>query len=214
MKHTLIFDLDGTLLDSIEDIGIGMNKVLKARGYKEFEMKRYKEFVGGGVDFLVRNVMKALQTEFDIKQISREFIEVYETALHDNTKPYEGINELLQNLKGQNLGVLSNKPHELTRGYISKFFGDAGFTQVYGQRENEPKKPDPKVARDIAKSFDVKCENVYFIGDSDVDMKTAKNANMKAIGVLWGFRNEKELRENGADFIVAHPREILEILGK
>lgn len=212
MKKTLIFDLDGTLLDSLKDIALGMNRVLSEFGFDEFRIERYRYFVGGGVDVLSKNVLSALDVEFDFKILSKRFKEVYESALHANTKPYDGIEELLANLKGENLAILSNKPHEITKLYAQKFFSNYGFGQVYGQRENIPKKPNPNTAKEIALKFNAKCEDVYFIGDTKVDMQTAKNANMKSIGVLWGFRDEKELRENGADFIVSHPKEIADIL--
>ena len=111
-----------------------------------------------------------------------------------------------------NLAVLSNKPHEFTVSYVNHFFKDYDFKEVHGQKEDVPKKPDPKAAIDIVKCLDSSCEKSYFIGDTKIDMQTAKSANMTAIGVLWGFRDEKELRDFGADFIVSNPLEILKII--
>lgn len=214
MKKTLIFDLDGTLLDSLEDIAINMNKVLNRLGYEGFEVKNYKRFVGGGIDILASNVIKTLQADINIKELSYAFKAQYETSLHDNTKPYGGINELLEalSIKGHNLAVLSNKPHDLTCAYVKKFFSSYNFTQVFGQRDEVPKKPNPQVALSIAKEFGVACEECFFVGDTKVDMQTACNASMKAIGVSWGFRKVEELRRNGAYGIVSHPKEILEFV--
>lgn len=208
---TLIFDLDGTLLDSLLDIALSMNELLEELGFRKFDVQKYKNFVGGGIEILAKNVLKELNSEYDFKLLSKQFKQKYEQSLHVNTKPYENIYELLKLVNKHNLAVLSNKPHELTKAYVKKFFSEFNFTQVYGQRENFAKKPDPKVALSIAQKY--KQSEVFFIGDTKVDMQTAKNANFIAIGVLWGFRNEIELRENGADFIVSNPLEIAKIVG-
>ncbi len=110
------------------------------------------------------------------------------------------------------MAVLSNKPHEFTVSYVNHFFKNYNFKEIHGQKKDVPKKPDPKAALDIVKCLDSSCENTYFIGDTKIDMQTAKSANMTAIGVLWGFRDEKELRDFGADFIVSNPLEILKII--
>ncbi len=216
MKKTLIFDLDGTLLDSIKDIAIAMNEALKVLGYEAIETSKYNYFVGEGVDVLVVNVVKHLNKNIDKQVLLEKFVELYENKLHKNTFPYEGICELLEELnkKGYNLAVLSNKPHELTKIYVEHFFGKYNFKQVFGQREGVAKKPDANTALFIAKELGVDVKECFFIGDTKVDMLTAKNASMKSIGVLWGFRDEKELKEHGADFIVSHPKEILSIISK
>lgn len=211
MKKTIIFDLDGTLLDSLEDIAIKMNEVLAEFGFNKFDIDRYRYFVGGGVDILSKNVIKALDVEFDFVLLSKRFKEVYENRLHVNTKPYEGINELLRELKPYNLAVLSNKPHEITNRYVREFFPNT-FAQVFGQREHIPKKPNPVGIESIIKDFGVTCKDVIFVGDAKIDMQTATNANVKSIGVLWGFRDKKELVENNATYIVSKPSEILDIV--
>ncbi len=211
-KTTLIFDLDGTLLNSIDDIAICMNEVLKSLNLKTYEIEEYKYFVGYGVDVLVDNVLKN-NLEFK-NEVAKKFKALYDDNLHKNTKPYDGIFELLDELKklNFNLAVLSNKPDNMTKAYVKEIFKDYPFVEIHGQKENFPKKPDPTQALNIALSLNVDSKDVYFIGDTKVDMQTAKSANMKAIGVLWGFRDEKELKEFGADFIVKHPLEILEIV--
>ncbi|MDY3200078.1 MAG: HAD family hydrolase [Arcobacter sp.] len=214
-KKTIIFDLDGTLLDSIEDIAISMNKVLKELNLPIHKIEDYKYFVGSGVDVLVENALKESSQDMK-KEVSTRFKKEYDQKLHENTKPYEGIYELLDELKklDYNLAVLSNKPHDFTVQYVDYLFKDYGFKEVHGQKVEVPRKPDPIGAINIAKALNIPCEEIFFVGDTLVDMKTAKSAGMKAIGVLWGFRDEKELNENGADFIVKHPLDILEIVKK
>lgn len=214
-KKTIIFDLDGTLLDSIEDIAISMNKVLKELNLPIHKIEDYKYFVGSGVDVLVENALKESSQDMK-KEVSARFKKEYDQKLHENTKPYEGIYELLDELKklDYNLAVLSNKPHDFTVQYVDYLFKDYGFKEVHGQKVEVPRKPDPIGAINIAKALNIPCEEIFFVGDTLVDMKTAKSAGMKAIGVLWGFRDEKELNENGADFIVKHPLDILEIVKK
>ena len=213
MKKTVIFDLDGTLLDSIEDIASSMNKVLESLQLPTHKIEDYKHFVGGGVDILVENALSNQSKEIKYEVIKRFKIE-YDGKLHSKTLPYDGIYELLDELKKLdiNLAVLSNKPHEFTVSYVNHFFKNYNFKQIHGQKKDVPKKPDPKAALDIVKCLDSSCENTYFIGDTKIDMQTAKSANMTAIGVLWGFRDEKELRDFGADFIVSNPIEILKII--
>lgn len=213
MKKTVIFDLDGTLLDSIEDIASSMNKVLESLQLPTHKIEDYKHFVGGGVDILVENALNNQSKEIKDEVIKRFKIE-YDGKLHSKTLPYDGIYELLDELKKLdiNLAVLSNKPHEFTVSYVNHFFKNYNFKEIHGQKKDVPKKPDPKAALDIVKCLDSSCENTYFIGDTKIDMQTAKSANMTAIGVLWGFRDEKELRDFGADFIVSNPLELLKII--
>ena len=213
MKKTVIFDLDGTLLDSIEDIASSMNKVLESLQLPTHKIEDYKYFVGGGVDILVENALNNQSKEIKDEVIKRFKIE-YDGKLHSKTLPYDGIYDLLDELKKLdiNLAVLSNKPHEFTVSYVNHFFKNYNFKEIHGQKKDVPKKPDPKAALDIVKCLDSSCENTYFIGDTKIDMQTAKSANMTAIGVLWGFRDEKELRDFGADFIVSNPLEILKII--
>ncbi|WP_418184782.1 HAD family hydrolase [Aliarcobacter vitoriensis] len=212
-KKTIIFDLDGTLLDSIEDIAISMNKVLESLNLQTHSIEDYKYFVGGGVDILVENALGNQTNQIKDEVIKRFKVE-YDGKMHSKTLPYQGIYELLNELKKLdcNLAVLSNKPHEFTVTYVNHFFKDYGFKEIHGQKQNVPKKPNPKAAIDIAQALNTPCENIFFVGDTKVDMQTAKNAGMIAIGVLWGFRDEKELSEFGADFIVKTPLEIVDII--
>ena len=212
-KKAIIFDLDGTLIDSIIDIALCANIVLKEFNLPTHEIDAYRNFVGGGALFLIENCMPKNSSKQQISEVLERFKIVYDNEEHDNTKPYEGIYDLLKSLIKQNIkvGVLSNKPHYFTCKYIEEFFKDLELDEIHGQKEKIPRKPHPIGAIEIANSFNISCENIFFVGDSDVDMKTAKNANMKAVGVEWGFRGPKELIENGADYIVKTPKDILEL---
>lgn len=152
MKKTVIFDLDGTLLDSIEDIASSMNKVLESLQLPTHKIEDYKHFVGGGVDILVENALSNQSKEIKDEVIKRFKIE-YDGKLHSKTLPYDGIYELLDELKKLdiNLAVLSNKPHEFTVSYVNHFFKNYNFKEIHGQKKDVPKKPDPKAALDIIK---------------------------------------------------------------
>lgn len=213
-EKAIIFDLDGTLINSLTDIALCANKVLEKFNMPTHEIEDYKNFVGGGALFLMENCSAKNSTKDEVYELFESFKAIYDTAIYENTKPYDGIYELLDKLleKNYKIGVLSNKPHEFTLKYVDKFFAKYKFQEVHGQKENIPKKPDPIAAINIAKAFDVDCENIIFVGDTGVDMKTAKSAKMKAIGVAWGFRGTKELLKNGADHIVQTPQDILQLL--
>ena len=194
MKKTVIFDLDGTLLDSIEDIASSMNKVLESLKLPIHKIEDYKYFVGGGVvlDIYAKSIVQvenALNNHSkEIKdEVTKRFKVEYDGKLHSKTLPYDGIYDLLDELKKLdiNLAVLSNKPHEFTVSYVNHFFKDYDFKEVHGQKEDVPKKPDPIAAIAIANSFNTPCEETYFVGDTMVDMQTAVNAKM--IGISNGY---------------------------
>lgn len=212
-KKTLIFDLDGTLIDSIQDIALCMNKVLESLNLPIYKIEDYKYFVGGGIDILIENALKNEGKNIK-EEATKRFKKEYDEKLHFNTKPYEGIYEMLDELKNLdcNLAVLSNKPHNLTVSYVEHFFKAYNFKEIHGQKDKIAKKPNPQAAINIANTFNVPCEEIYFVGDTKIDMQTAKNAKMKAIGVLWGFRDEKELKDFGADFIARKPLDIIKYL--
>ncbi len=215
-NKAIIFDLDGTLIDSLEDIAVCMNQVLKELNLPIHKIEDYKYFVGGGISILVdnaldKNVSKELKDE-----VTSRFKVIYDQKLHEKTLPYEGIYELLDELVKLDfkIGILSNKPHEFTFEYAKNLFSKYNIQEIHGQKKEVPKKPDPIAAIEIAQRFDIACEETYFVGDTMVDMQTAVNAKMIGIGVLWGFRDEEELMSNGATFVVKHPLDILEIVNK
>jgi len=214
-NNGFIFDLDGTLIDSLTDIALCSNIVLKEFNLPTHEIATYKYFVGGGAEVLVNNAVPKDSTEELNRKVLERFKEVYDQELHDNTKPYDGIYDLLDLLHENEIkvAVLSNKPHEFTIKYVDEFFPKySNILEVHGSKEHVPKKPHPSAAIEIANALNLACENIYFVGDSDVDMQTAKNSNMKAVGVSWGFRGPKELIENGADHIVETPVDIFRLL--
>jgi len=214
-NNALIFDLDGTLINSLEDIAICSNIVLKEFNLPEHPLENYKYFVGGGAEVLVNNAIPKDSTKELNERVLERFKEVYDSELHLNTKPYDGVYELLDLLHNNNIkvAVLSNKPHEFTIKYVDEFFPKyTNILEVHGSKKDTPKKPNPLAAIQIANALKIECENIYFVGDSDVDMQTAKNSNMKAVGVSWGFRGPKELIENGADHIVETPVDIFNLL--
>ncbi len=214
-KKTVIFDLDGTLIDSLEDIAVCMNQVLEELNLPTHKIDDYKYFVGGGISILVDNALTGYSQ--DIKEeVTKRFKIIYDQKLHLKTKAYDGIYELLDELVKLdcNIGILSNKPHEFTIAYANSLFPKYNIKEVHGQKSDIPKKPDPIAAIKIANSFNTPCKEVYFVGDTMVDMQTAVNAKMIGVGVLWGFRDEKELLGNGATFIIKHPLDLLKIITK
>ena len=217
MKNkAIIFDLDGTLIDSLEDIAVCMNQVLEELNLPSHKIDDYKYFVGGGISILVDNALDKNTSEETKELVTEKFKIVYDQKLHAKTLPYDGIYDLLDELKRLDfkIGILSNKPHEFTIAYAKNLFSKYDMKEVHGQKSHIAKKPDPIAAIQIAQSFDVPCEEVYFVGDTMVDMQTAVNAKMIGIGVLWGFRDEEELMSNGATFVVKHPLDILDIVNK
>ena len=211
MKKLAIFDLDGTLLNTIEDLGHAANHALQAHGYPTHSIASYPFFVGNGVRRLIERVLpEDARTEATIDRLLVTFKEYYNDHNTDYTKPYEGIPELLSLLssRGVAIAVASNKYQAATEKLISHFFPTLSFIAVEGHKEGVPVKPDPSIVFEIlAKAKTPKADTIY-IGDSGVDMETARRACVDSVGVTWGFRPEKELVENHADTIVNSPGDI------
>ena len=215
MKKLAIFDLDGTPLNTIEDLGHAANHALQAHGYPTHSIASYPFFVGNGVRRLIERVLpEDARTEATIDRMLVTFKEYYNDHNTDFTKPYEGIPELLCHLssRGVAIAVASNKYQAATGKLISHFFPTLHFVAVEGQKEGVPVKPDPSIVFEIlAKAKTPKADTIY-IGDSGVDMETARRACVDSIGVTWGFRPEKELVENHADTIVNRPDDIAKLI--
>ena len=217
MKKLVIFDLDGTLLNTIEDLGNAANYALSQNGYPTHSLASYPFFVGNGVRNLIRKALPDdMRTDSIIESLLKDFKEYYNEHNTDCTKPYDGIEELLRNLQdnGVKMAVASNKYQQATEKIIASYFGDIDFVAVYGQRDGVNVKPDPSVVFSILSDAKVPKSEVLYVGDSGVDMETARRACVDSVGVTWGFRSEKELNEYHADMIVNKASDIFDIVMK
>ena len=217
MKKLVIFDLDGTLLNTIEDLGNAANYALSLNGYPTHSLASYPFFVGNGVRNLIRKALPDdMRTDSIIESLLKDFKEYYNEHNTDCTKPYDGIEELLRNLQdnGVKIAVASNKYQQATEKIIAHYFGDIDFVAVYGQREGVNVKPDPSVVFSILSDAKVPKSEVLYVGDSGVDMETARRACVDSVGVTWGFRSEKELNEYHADMIVNKASDIFDLVMK
>ena len=213
MAFGIIFDLDGTLADTMDDLKTAVNSTLSILGYEQRAKFELLNFINNGSRELIRRSLPtAVQTEdFIIDSALEIYGQEYEKCFCEKTRAYTGIYETLQALKAEKfkLGVLSNKPDKFVKVIISKLFGADTFDFALGQ-SSFPHKPDPTSALYVAKMIGVKPSKCVFVGDSDVDMKTAANAGMRSIGVSWGYRNVDLLTETGANYIADTPAEIIE----
>ena len=211
----VIFDLDGTLLDTLEDIAGAMNRVLEKRGFPRHEIDAYRHFVGDGVYMLASRVLPEEKRDREtVTDVVKAYREAYGTNWKQKTVPYEGVPQMLDGLTERqlHLAVLSNKPDDVTKKCVTELLSKWEFLVVLGYREGAAPKPDPAGALQIAARFDLKPENILFLGDTSVDMKTAVGAGMYPVGALWGFRSLEELMESGAQKVIEQPQEILTIL--
>lgn len=212
MIQAVLFDLDGTLTNTLGDISAAMNRALRLHGLPEFDVDDYRYLVGDGAKKLAE---RAVRSRLDMSEtIRQEYQQYYEKHTADTTRPYDGIPELLRALCGLGLKVcvFSNKPHADTCGVVQHFFPDIPFAAVRGQMEGTPVKPDPAGALAVAAEIGIAPEAFIYLGDTGVDMACARRAGMHPVGVLWGFREAEELKAHGAEILVAHPLDILEKL--
>ncbi|KAF2334457.1 HAD family hydrolase [Flavobacterium daemonense] len=215
MKYKgIIFDLDGTLVDSLHDISDAMNTVLESLNYPTHSYDTYQYFIGSGLRNLVSKALPATNnSEEQIEICFNLMINEYRKICTLKTKPYNGIIDLLDNLSSQNIkmAVFSNKADELTKKIASELFPDY-FDTAIGLSTEALKKPNPFEAIEISKNWNIKPEEILFVGDSDIDMQTALNANMLPVGVSWGYRTEDELKTSGAKIVINNASELIEIL--
>ncbi|HIV67998.1 MAG TPA: HAD family hydrolase [Candidatus Butyricicoccus stercorigallinarum] len=213
MKTAIIFDLDGTLLDTLGDLRDAANDALRRRGLPLRTTEEIRRFVGNGVRNLMRRCLPAGSPDEEIDAALADFKAYYAAHLCDTTAPYDGIPELLTVLRkrGIKVGVLSNKLDSATQQLIRHYF--YGKVDVaFGEHSGVPRKPDPTSCRMVMEQLGVRPEEVLYVGDSGVDMRTARNAGLTAVGVTWGFRSRSELIDNGADLLADLPVQILMML--
>ncbi len=208
----IIFDLDGTLLDTLEDLADAANATLARFGFPGHATADYRYFVGEGLMTLIERILpEGNRSQQEIAACMDTFLQLYGQSWDLRSRPYAGTMEMLRQLHqaGLKLAVLSNKPHAFTRLCVHRFFAANTFDFVYGQREGVPKKPDPAGAREIAALMQLDPQQILYVGDSGTDMQTGNGAGMFTMGVLWGFRERQELEKNKAGEIINHPSEIV-----
>ena len=212
MPHrAIIFDLDGTLLDTLQDLCDATNRVLAARGFPPHPRDAYRYFVGDGPHMLVaRALPEGARDEETVAEVVSAFRADYGENWAVRTRPYDGVPEMLDALtaRGVPMAVLSNKPHENTQKCVGTLLRKWRFVSVIGQSDDIPPKPDPKGALYTAKVLAVPPSELLYVGDTNTDMQTARNTGMFAVGVLWGFRDREELETSGANVILAQPGEL------
>jgi phosphoglycolate phosphatase len=211
--HGVIFDLDGTLVDTLGDIADSVNHVLASLSLPSHPIEAYRFMVGNGSRMLITRALgperqQLFETVLKLQQ------DYYPRHMCDHSRPYPGIAAMLSELqsRGIKLAVLSNKPHEHTRQMIEKLFGMDLFDAVIGQRPDIPLKPDPASALEIAKMLGLEPSQLAMVGDTAMDMQTGRKAGMATVGVTWGFRDRRELIDNGGEHIIDEPRQLIELL--
>lgn len=216
MKAAVVFDLDGTLSDSIHSIKYCADQAVADFGYGPFSEQQYKYFVGDGAANLIKRALAAGgDTEgIHFEEAFLKYREIFRENCMYQVKPYEGIRELLRALKEKNvrIAVLSNKPHAETVNVIETLFGRDYFDVIQGQKENVAIKPSPEGVFQILEQLGLTADDILYLGDTSTDMKTGKSAGAFTVGALWGFREREELEENHADAIIDYPLELLNFL--
>ena len=216
MKYDLIiFDMDGTILNTLEDLKNSLNYVLQQAGYQTRTLEEVRTFVGNGIRKTIERALPSDIEEEKIDELFSLFMDYYAIHNTDNTKPYTGVIDLLKELKhlGYKTAVVSNKQDSAVKSLCKKFFTGL-FDVEIGEKENIAKKPDPDEVNEVLKILNIDRTKSIYIGDSEVDIQTAQNSKMKSIIVDWGFRDRKFLYEHGAEVIVSNPSEILDIINK
>ena len=216
--QAVLFDLDGTLLDTLADLAEASNRVLAGRGLKPYPVEDYRYFVGNGVRHLLECILPRplREKEEEIEAAIAAFQQEYAKNWQEHTKAYQGIAELLDYLSanGYRLAVLSNKPQHFTELCVHTLLADWHFDSVLGQREGIPRKPHPAGALETARVLGLPPSAILYAGDTGVDMRTAQQAGMDAVGVLWGFRDAEELRATGAELLAQTPQELIRFLAE
>jgi phosphoglycolate phosphatase len=211
----VLFDLDGTLLDTLDDIADASNAVLLRHGFPAHPVSRYRYFVGeGAMNLIIRTLPESARTEDTVRRLYEEFRAEYAKNWNAKTRPYRGVPELLDALveRSVKIAVLSNKPDDFTQKCVGELLGAWAFNAVLGHRDGVPAKPDPNGAIDLAKTLSVSPARILYLGDSSIDMETALAAGMFPVGALWGFRTREELETSGACAVIGKPQDLLALL--
>ena len=216
MRKAVIFDLDGTLLDTLTDIMESVNQVLGSYGFPEHNLQAYKYFIGQGIEVLTRRAFPDSVQGDDFEKYLAEVKRVYSERQTLRTRPYEGVEDMLRQLNAMNISIniLSNKPHEFAVPTVRHFFPDIRFDYVLGSRENVPRKPAPDAVFEILQGIGLTAAECLYVGDTVTDMLTAVAAGLDPVGVSWGFRTVDELQNAGAKWIIDHPKELIPLLNK
>jgi len=215
MTKLIIFDLDGTLLNTIEDLANSVNYALELHKFPTYPIDAFRFMVGNGINKLIERALPEKHRNADmVSMLKVDFIRFYFSHVDEFTKPYEGISDLIKKLyaEGFKIAVASNKVHNATVELIERFFPDIEFTAVFGQREGYPVKPNPGILEEIIEIAGIEKSEVLYVGDSGVDVATAYNAKVPFAGVLWGFRPQKELEEVGARIFVGNTEELYKLI--
>lgn len=216
MYKACIFDLDGTLTDTLESLTYSVNETLKELDLPGITHEECRAFVGNGARVLIEKALAAAGDEAlsYVEEAMQAYGRIFKQNCTYQVAPYDGIVDMLHDLKasGVKLAVLSNKPHLQTRDVVAAFFEEDLFDWVQGQQEGIPRKPDPTAACQIAERLGVACEECVYVGDSDVDMETGNAAGMESVGVTWGFRSKQILKAHGAKHLIDQPKELLSII--
>lgn len=214
MKYKLaVFDMDGTTLNTLEDLAGSLNYALRQFGFPERTVDEVRSFVGNGVRLLVERGVPEGCSDVETEQVYEAFSSHYMVHCCDSTKPYDGIPEVLAALRenGVLTAVVSNKPDGAVQELCAKYFANL-FQVSVGEREGVRKKPCPDSVNEVLRQLNIRKEEAVYIGDSEVDIMTAKNAGMDCISVEWGFKDQTFLKENGAEIIVSSPAELTDII--
>ncbi|MEE1061065.1 MAG: HAD-IA family hydrolase [Ruminococcus sp.] len=217
MLKMVVFDLDGTLVDSLTDLALNVNKGLKEAGLPEHPVESYKQFIGNGREVMIKKAMGDSSDNEALFNIARDvFDKEYAVHCNDNTQEYAGCTALLNALAQKNIftGILSNKPDEFVGMIAQKVFPTHSFTEAWGQKTEYKRKPDGEALLAMLKKHAVKASECLYIGDSDVDVFTAKNACVPMVGVSWGFRGKEELMQAGAEYVADNAEELLSYILK
>lgn len=209
MIKMIVFDLDGTLLNTLDDLADAGNYALSELGFPEHDVEKYKYFVGNGIPKLIERILPSGSSDEVKKMTYDKFSSYYGCHMNDKTRPYSGVLDFLARIKRDNITtvVVTNKSHEFAEVIVQRYFGKL-IDRTYGSIEGFPKKPDPYWVNKAISDFHIEKENIIYVGDSGVDMETAVNAGLLACGVTWGFRTKEELIAHGAEVICSSCEEI------